>query len=56
LCVHAISPEQIRARAMEICGSTISIFNRMEANCASSLRMLRKEIVRRDDGGTGASV
>jgi hypothetical protein len=47
LCVHAISPEQIRARAMEICASTISMFNRMEASCASSLRMLRKDIVHR---------
>jgi len=56
LSVHVISPEQIRARAMELCGSTISAFARMEASCASSLRMLRKEIVRRDDGGTGASV
>jgi hypothetical protein len=56
LCVHAISPEQIRARAMELCGSAISTFGRMEASCASSLRVLRKEIVRRDDGGTGASV
>ena len=56
LSVHVISPEQIRARAMELCGSTISAFARMEASCASSLRMLRKEIVRRDDGGTDASV
>jgi hypothetical protein len=54
LCVHAISPEQIRAKAMEICGSTISLFNRMEASCASSLRMLRKEIVHRGEGGNAS--
>jgi hypothetical protein len=55
LIVHAISPEQIRAKAMEICGSTISLFNRMEGSCASSLRMLRKEIRHRDEGGKNAS-
>jgi hypothetical protein len=47
LAVHAISPEQVRAKAMQICGGTISMFNRMEESCAASLRMLRKEYVRR---------
>lgn len=41
--IHGITDEQIRAKAMEICGSGISLFNRMEANCETSLRTLRKE-------------
>jgi hypothetical protein len=55
LGIHSISPEQIRAKAMEICGGFLSTLSRMEANCASSLRMLRKEIVHRGEGGTNAS-
>jgi hypothetical protein len=55
LSVHAISPEQIRARAMEICSSTVSALSRMEASCASSLRTLRKEIVHRDVAETNGS-
>jgi len=45
--IHGITDEQIRAKAMELCGGGISMFNRMEANCETSLRMLRKENVRR---------
>jgi hypothetical protein len=48
LAVNGISPEQIRAKAMQICGSGISMFNRMETNCEASLRMLRREKTRRD--------
>ena len=48
LAVNQISQEQIRAKAMQICGSGISMFNRMETNCEASLRMLRKENTRRD--------
>jgi hypothetical protein len=47
LLIYGITPEQIRAKAMQLCGSGISMFSRMEANCGSSLRMLRKENVRR---------
>lgn len=41
--IHGITYEQICAKAMEICGCGISLFNRMEANCETSLRALRKE-------------
>jgi hypothetical protein len=47
LAVNGISPEQIRAKAMQLCGGGISMFNRMEINCETSLRMLRKENVGR---------
>jgi hypothetical protein len=47
LAVNQISREQIRAKAMQLCGSGISMFNRMETNCEASLRMLRKENARR---------
>jgi hypothetical protein len=50
LATHGISQEQIRAKAMQLCGSDISLFNRMESNCETSLRMLRKEQVRRHEG------
>jgi hypothetical protein len=43
LQIHGITDEQIRAKAMELCSGGISMFNRMEAHCEQSLRMLRKE-------------
>jgi hypothetical protein len=39
--------EQIRAKAMQLCGGGVLMFNRMETNCETSLRMLRKENDRR---------
>jgi hypothetical protein len=47
LAVHGISPEQIRAKAMQLCGSSVQLFNGMETHCEKSLRMLRKERDRR---------
>src|ERR1700722_9899863 len=47
LALHGISPEQIRAKAMQLCGNGVLMFNRMETNCETSLRMLRKEKDRR---------
>jgi hypothetical protein len=47
LRVHGITPEQIRARATDICSGSILAFHRMEANASSSLRTLRKEIAHR---------
>ena len=47
LAIHMISPEQIRAKAMQLCGNGVLMFNRMETSCETSLRMLRKENDRR---------
>jgi hypothetical protein len=47
LAVLSISTEQIRAKAMQLCGNGVLMFNRMETNCETSLRMLRKESDRR---------
>jgi hypothetical protein len=47
LAQYGISGEQIRAKAMHLCGSAVSMFNRMETNRETSLRMLRKENDRR---------
>jgi hypothetical protein len=49
LAVNQISQEQIRAKAMQLCGPGLSLFNRMETSCENSLRMLRKENNRRFD-------
>jgi hypothetical protein len=43
LAQYGITAEQILAKAMQLCGPGISMFNRMEAHCETSLRMLRKE-------------
>ena len=45
-----ITEQQIRAKAMQICGPIISMFNRMETNCETSLRILRKEHNRYSEG------
>jgi hypothetical protein len=47
LAVHGISSEQIRAKAMQLCGSSIQLFIGMQSHCENSLRMLRKERDRR---------
>ena len=47
LAQYGITAEQIRAKAMQLCGAGVVMFNRMEANCASSLRSLQKENDRR---------
>jgi len=47
LALYGISAEQIRAKAMQLCGGGISMFNRMETDCETSLRMLQKENDRR---------
>ena len=47
LAQYGITEEQIRAKAMQICGPVISRFNRMETNCETSLRILRKDHDRR---------
>jgi hypothetical protein len=47
LAVLGISTEQIRAKAMQLCGNGVLMFNRMETNCETSLRMLRRENDRR---------
>jgi hypothetical protein len=47
LALYAISAEQIRAKAMQLCGGGILMFNRMETDCETSLRMLQKENDRR---------
>jgi hypothetical protein len=49
LAQYGITAEQIRAKAMQLCGGGVVMFNRMETNCASSLRMLRKENDRRQE-------
>ena len=50
LAVLGISTEQIRAKAMQLCGNGVLMFNRMETTCETSLRMLRKENDRRPAG------
>ena len=39
-----ITPAHIRAKAMQLCGSDIAMFNRMSSSCEISLRQLRKEL------------
>ncbi len=47
LAQYEITPEQIRAKAMQLCGGGIAMFARMESHCETSLRMLQKENDRR---------
>jgi hypothetical protein len=47
LAQYGITVEQIRAKAMQLCGGGVLMFNRMETNCETSLRMLRNENDRR---------
>ena len=47
LALHGITAEQIRAKAMQLCGSSVLMFNRMESHCEDSLRKLQKENGRR---------
>jgi hypothetical protein len=47
LAQYRITQEQIRATAMQLCGSAVMTFYRMENHCETSLRMLRKEHERR---------
>jgi hypothetical protein len=58
LAQYGITVEQIRAKAMQLCGGGVLMFNRMETNCETSLRMLRKENDRRsavENGNTRGS-
>jgi hypothetical protein len=43
LAQYGITEEQIRAKAMQLCGPAVSTFSRMETACETSLRALRKE-------------
>jgi len=43
LAQYQITQEQIRATAMQLCGSAVMTFYLMENHCETSLRMLRKE-------------
>ena len=47
LAQYGITPEQIRAKAMQLCGASVLMLNRMGTNCETSLRTLRKENERR---------
>lgn len=47
LAQYGITAEQIRAKAMQLCGGGVLMFNRMETHCENSLRMLQKENGRR---------
>jgi hypothetical protein len=49
LTKYGITVEQILAKAMQLCGAAVSMFNRMEASCETSLRMIRKENDRRTE-------
>ena len=42
-----IAQEHIRAKAMQLCGGDVAMFNRMATSCESTLRLLRKELERR---------
>ena len=55
LAVHGISPEQIRAKAMQLCGGSIQLFNKMEMHCENFLRLLRKENDRRPEPEPGSN-
>ena len=50
LAQYGITPEQIRAKAMQLCGAGVLMLNRMGTNCETSLRILRKENSRRSAG------
>jgi hypothetical protein len=47
LAQYGITQEQIRAKAMQLCGGGVLMFNRMGTNCENSLRALRKDNERR---------
>jgi hypothetical protein len=47
LALYRITAEQIRAKAMQLCGGSILMFNRMETDCETSLHKLQKENDRR---------
>jgi hypothetical protein len=47
LAQYQITQEQIRATAMQLCGSAVLTFYQMENHCETSRRMLRKEHERR---------
>src|SRR5258708_11906878 len=47
LAQYGITPEQIRAKAMQLCGASVLMLNRIGTNCETSLRTLRKENERR---------
>lgn len=49
LAQYGITEEQIRAKAIHISGPGLSMFSRMENNCETSLRSLRKERDRRPE-------
>jgi hypothetical protein len=49
LAKYGITVEQILAKAMQLCGAAASMFNRMEASCETSLRLIRKENDRRTE-------
>jgi hypothetical protein len=49
LAKYGITVEQILAKAMQLSGAAVSMFNRMEASCETSLRMIRKENDRRTE-------
>jgi hypothetical protein len=47
LAQWGITPEQIRAKAMQLCGVGLHMLDRMGTNCETSLRVLRKDNDRR---------
>jgi hypothetical protein len=44
-----ITQEHIRAKAMQLCGGDVAMFNRMSTSCETTLRQLRKELERRPE-------
>lgn len=44
LVTLGIGKEHIRAKAMQLCGADISMFNRMATSCETAIRQLRKEL------------
>jgi hypothetical protein len=64
LAEHGVTIERIQAKAMEIVGGTLQMFDRMVNNRQSSRRMLRKDYERRlsgsgniaDDSGPAGNV
>jgi hypothetical protein len=55
LARYGITVEQILAKAMQLCGAAVSMFNRMEASCETSLRTIRKENDRRTENAKARS-
>jgi hypothetical protein len=47
LVQYGITPEQILAKAMQLCGGGVLMLNRMVSDCETSLRMLQKDNDRR---------